>query len=204
MPDCCGQSKTDTVVTNRQPLLNGGLITNQPTFHPQPNNVFQQPSLSPPPVAHPNTFSPNGFQQQNGFQHQSGFQQQVGFQQQNSFQQQQPAWGQSHSPPPMNEYGATPISQATTLPTFTGTTYNGSQFDAASGFSPMNQPITLPKSLQSPHSPPPQLNAPVPRSNAPPIQDEGKMSISIDFGMCQHITLPQTLIFVQAQHFLVL
>ena len=171
--NCCGEDRNQRgVATNSQPpLFNGGTITNQPTFQPAFNGVFQQPTLSPPPAAHSNTLAPNGLQQQ-------------------------PAWGQSQSPPPMNEFGATPLSHMTAVPTYTGTTYNGSNFDVAKGFSSINQPIPRPQSSHPPHSPPPQLTA--------PIQDEGKMSISIDFGTYQHVISLQTLILVQVQHFLVL
>jgi hypothetical protein len=79
----------------------------------------------------------------------------------------------------MNEFGGMPLSQGTAIPTFTGTTYNSSHFDAGNGFPAMNQPITRPQSSLSPHSSPPQSKT--------PIQDEGKMSISIDFGMYQRV-----------------
>lgn len=151
---CCGEAKIQpgVAMNTQSPLLNGGTVTNQPTFHPGINNGFQQPTLSTPPIAH--TFPQNGFQQQL-------------------------AWGQSHSPPLIHEFGATPISQSTTaVPTFNGTTYHSSQFDVPSGFLSVNQPIPRPQSSHSPHSPPPQPKA--------PIQDEGKMSISIDFGTYQH------------------
>lgn len=72
----------------------------------------------------------------------------------------------------MNAASPTPVP---TVPTFTGTTYNGSNFDVATGFSSINQSIPRPKSSHSPHSPPPQSIA--------PTQDEGKMSVSIDFGV---------------------
>jgi hypothetical protein len=84
---------------------------------------------------------------------------------------------------------AAPPTPVPTVPTFTGTTYNGSNFDVATGFSSINQSIPRPKSSHSPHSPPPQ-------SNAPPTQDEGKMSVSIDFGVYPHTILLQTLILV--------
>jgi hypothetical protein len=76
---------------------------------------------------------------------------------QNNFQQ-----------PLMDQFGR----MSPPAPTFTGTTYNGSNFDVATGFSSIT--LARPQSSQYPHSPPPQLNV--------PIQDEGKMSVSIDFG----------------------
>lgn len=166
---CCGQAKIQqNGATNSQPpLLTGSTVTSQPSLHPGLNNAFQQPSISPPPPALPNA---NGFQQQ-------------------------PSWGQSHSPPLMNEFGASPLSQPTAVSTFNGTTYNGSHFNIANGFSSINQPIPRPTSAHSPHSPP-QLNV--------PIQDEGKMSISIDFGMLPPCNFISNLISVQVQHFLVL
>ena len=95
--------------------------------------------------------------------------------------------------PPVREFGAaSPLQQ----PSFTGTTYNGSNFDVVNGFSSINQSIARPKSSHSPHSPPPKVNA--------PTQDEGKMSVSIDFGVYPHATSLHSLILIQVQHFLVL
>ena len=106
---------------------------------------------------------------------------------QNNFQQ-----------PLMTEFGGTSLSQATTtVPTFTGTTYNGSLFDVANGFSSVNHAIARPQSSHSLHSPPPQPNA--------TIQNEGKMSVSIDFGVYPNvISLSNSHLFVQVQHSLVL
>jgi hypothetical protein len=189
---CCGQAKEQTgVVTNSQPFLGAGpgTIDSQPAYQPvlnYNNNGFLQPNVPTPPVAHHSTFS-NGFQ----------------------------------PPSPMREFGAAspPLAGSTFTGTtyngqpqqtaFTGSTYNGqpqqpamstftgSTYNNGSNFNSINQTITRPKSSHSPHSPPPQVN------NAP-VQDEGKMSISIDFGVCPHVTSSHSLILVQAQHSLVL
>lgn len=155
---CCGEAKDPPggmANSHQAPLLTGGTIISQPSSHPGLNNVFQQPSISPPPPV---------------------------------LQQPTNAW------PQMNEFGASTLTQATAVPTYNGTTYNGSHFDVANGFSSMNS-IPRPPSVHSPN-----LSPPKPK---PLIQDEGKMSISIDFGMYQYIFSLQTLILVQVQRFLV-
>ena len=201
---CCGQAKDQPgVVTNSQPFLGAGpgIIDSQPAYQPvlNYNNGFQPPSVSTPPIAHPhahNTF-PNGFQPpMREFGAASPAQQTAGPTFTGTTYNGQPRSQQTftgstyNGQPPMREFGASSPSQQSAVHTFTGTTYNGSNFN------PINQSITRPESSHSPHSPPPQLNA--------PIQDEGKMSISIDFGMCPHVTSLHSLIHVQAQHSLVL
>jgi hypothetical protein len=192
---CCGQAKHQSgVATNGQPsdflsAAGPGIIDTQPVYHDQPvlnglNSGFQPPNAPTTPLtAHHNTFS-------NGFQHPmrefggvSPFQQQtlVPTVTGTTYNGQQT---------PMREYGASPPSQQTALPTYTGTTFNGSNFSS------INHSITRPKSSHSPHSPPPQVNA--------PIQVEGKMSISIDFGVYPHVTSLHSLILAQVQHSLVL
>jgi hypothetical protein len=179
MVSCCGQAKDQPGVTNTQPFLGAGpgIIDSQPAYQPvlNYNNGFQPPSIPTPPVTHPPSHDHNTVS--NGFQ------------------------------PPMREFGAaSPPQQAG--PTITAT-YNGQpQFRASSPFqqtgvptsmsnfsngsnyfNSINQSITRPASAQSPHSPPPQVNAPI------PIQDEGKMSISIDFGVYTlYVTLCHPLI----------
>ncbi|KAF8970592.1 hypothetical protein BDZ97DRAFT_1790034 [Flammula alnicola] len=162
---CCGEPKENGLTNNVKPQAMGPIV-NQPTLQPglEKPQYFQQPSISPPPPAFANTFSANGFQQ--------------------TPQQQPGAWSQSPSPPPVNDFGA--LQNAGTPPppsTFNGsTTYNGSTFSVTNGFSSMNQPLMRPSSAHSPHmsisTPPPgQMN-----QHNPAVQEEGKMSISIDFG----------------------
>lgn len=221
---CCGQAKDQSgVVTNSQPFLGAGpgIIDSQPTYQPvlnYNNNNFQPPSVPSPPVAHPHDHNPfaNTFQppmrefgaaspQQTGptftgttYNGQPPFQQTVvptftgtSYNGQPPSQQHTFTGTTYNGQPPMREFGASSPPQQTAVPNFTGTTYNG-----GSNFNSINQSITRPKSSHSPHSPPPQVNT--------PIQDEGKMSISIDFGMYSHVSSLHSLILVQAQRSLVL
>jgi hypothetical protein len=142
---CCGEpndskegptnrSISDThVVNDQQPVPQPGLGT----------TLFQQPTISSPPLAYPNSYGQNGFQQQN---------------------------------PPPSLYSVSPNN-----------TFNGS-----ANYS-LNEPLLRPSSvLQSPHragtASPMSMSPPVMGTSLPPMQnssppsDEGKMSISIDFG----------------------
>ncbi|KAF8904785.1 hypothetical protein CPB84DRAFT_1677131 [Gymnopilus junonius] len=161
---CCGEPNTNNGATNRAQPQSTGMVASQPGYFPgmEKPQFFQQPSISPPPAAQMNPFSANGFQQT----------------------LQQPAWAHTATPPPVNEYGQVTANntgsamQASTA-TYNGT-YNGSNFNVASGFAPSNQPLAHPGHSHSPSlslstSPPP------PPASVPP-QDEGRLSISIDFG----------------------
>jgi len=168
---CCGEPK-DLSATNRPQPFPAAPVNTQPGFNPmmQQPQAFQQPSIPSPPLAHTtNGFSTNTFQQQT---------------------QQQTGWSQSPSPPPpTNDFAQ--LSQQMTggavNPTLNGSTYNGSSFNVNNGFSSINQPLMRPGSAHSPHmsiSTPPLSTSPplgMPQ-NTTQIQDEGKMSISIDFG----------------------
>lgn len=145
-----------------------GTISTQPGFQPglEKPATFHQPSLSPPPQAHSNTFATNGFQEAQFQQHL--LQQQSG----------------------LNDFGALQMQQNTGpggLPPGAGfangmQTYNGSTFNVANGFSAANQPLVRPSSSHSPGlslSTLPTQYTGTPNKVAP---DEGKMSISIDFG----------------------
>lgn len=165
---CCGEAKDlpGGMANTQAPLLTGGTvttITSQPATHPMPN-MIPNGVFQPPSILLPPPVHGNLQQQSTN------------------------AW--SHSPQ-MTEFGTSTLSQTTAIPTYNGTTYNGSHFDVANGFSSIPRP-------PSAHSP--NLSPPKPK---PAIQDEGKMSISIDFGMYQHIISLQTLILVQVQRFLV-
>jgi hypothetical protein len=170
MVSCCGQAKDQPGATNSQhyPGAGPGIIDSQPAYQPALNYGYPSPGIPTPPATHPpshdhNSF-PNGFQPQmtefggpptgsnyNGQPPMSAFQQQTG------------SFNNGSSQPPMR--ASSPFQQQT------GSFNNGSNFNS------ITQSITRPASAHSPHSPPPQVNAPT------PIQDEGKMSISIDFGV---------------------
>ena len=206
---CCGQAKDDPgVVMNSQrfPGAGPGIIDSQPTYQPVPNhniNGFQPPTIpSPPTVPSPsitphdyNPFSNHGLQPP--MRAMSPSQQSAGHAFSGSTYNGQPPFLQpnftgstfNNAQPLMREFGASSPPQQHAA-TFTGTTYNGSNFNS------VNHSLTRPKSSHSPHSPPPQVNA--------TVQDEGKMSVSIDFGVCSHVTSLHSLIPVQVQPSLVL
>lgn len=92
-------------------------------------------------------------------------------------------WGQSYTPQPVNQFGG-----YTSPPLTNGQSYNGSMFNGSSTFASSNEPLARPGSAHHSHqpsfgsgSPPPQIPA-FPKVASPP-PDEGKMSISIDFGI---------------------
>ena len=198
---CCGEAKAQPgVVTNSQPFLGAGpgIIDSQPTYQPvlnYNNNASQPPSVPSPPIVY-DPFSSGPMRE---FRATSPSQQSAAHTFTGSVYNGQPPFQQptftgttfNNGQSPMREFGASsPPQQQTPLPSFTGTTYNGSNFNST------NQSITRPKSSHSPNSPPPQVSA--------PKQDEGKMSISIDFGVYPHVTSLYSLILVQAQRSLVL
>ncbi|KAF9558515.1 hypothetical protein CPC08DRAFT_743329 [Agrocybe pediades] len=164
---CCGEPK-DVSGMNRPQPFQVAPVTTQPGFNPtmQQPQSFQQPSIPPPPPVHANGFGTT-----------------------NGLRQQQTGWSQSASPPPTNDFAQ--LNQHLTGPGMNptnGSTYNGSSFNVNSGFSSINQPLMRPGSAHSPHmsmtTPPPLSTSPplgIPQGTAP-VQDEGKMSISIDFG----------------------
>jgi len=161
---CCGEPKTNAPAnSNPRPQPTGPIVT-QPTSQPGLEKpFFQQPSISPPPAVHANAFTVNGFQQPG-----------------------QPAWGQSPSPPLANDFGTlTNSPMPSNTPTFNGSTYNGSTFNVNNGFSSMSQPFMRPTSSHSPDisvSTPALTSTSLMGKTGGQIQDEGKMSISIDFG----------------------
>ncbi|KAH9476914.1 Heat shock 70 kDa protein 12B [Psilocybe cubensis] len=159
---CCGEPKDANPPQNRAlPQHTGGTIVNQPGYTPglEKPQYFQQPSISPPPAIHANAFSVNGQQQQ-------------------IIQQQQTGWGGSPSPPPMNDFAQ--MNGASTNTAVNGT-YNGASFNVNNGFSASNAPLMRPGSAHNRNmsiSTPPLPNS----QSIVPAPDEGKMSISIDFG----------------------
>ncbi|CAA7262612.1 unnamed protein product [Cyclocybe aegerita] len=166
---CCGEPKNKpSLYNNGAGPQNTGTITTQPGSQPALEKplYFQQPNISPPPAVHANH---------------TNFHQQAG-----------QSWSNSPSPPPTNDFGAmntgggfgSPPMQPSLGHSF-GSTFNGSNFNVANGFSPANQPLLPPPATHTPQlsisSPFNTTSIPVNQPSAP-VQDEGKMSISIDFG----------------------
>lgn len=152
---CCGEPKDKVQNTQPQNIYAPNTITNQqPGPHMMPEKpLFQQPTVPSPPPIHGTP---------------------------------QAAWGQqTFSPQPVNQFGDYYSASSPPPPslshTYSGSTYNGA---GSSGFGSMHEPLMRPGSAhqsmygagtmggQNHMSPPPK----------PPL-DEGKMSISIDFGM---------------------
>lgn len=181
---CCGEPNNAPVPENRAVnTYNNQTVNQQPTPHPgfqgQPIS-FQQPNISSPPNAYSqNSFGPNGVGQ-------SGFQQPNGFQ-----QPQQNGWSHSPSPPPMNQFGQ---PNQPNLHAPTPSTYNAST-NSYGTMAPLLQPSPVHTPSQgfrsSTASPPGQMVSPAvppPQQAFKPPSDEGKMSVSIDFGPSAFLT----------------
>ncbi|KAF8064184.1 hypothetical protein FPV67DRAFT_1629198 [Lyophyllum atratum] len=161
---CCGEPANDTAVPQQPTPFYQGTVTQQPGLHPgleKSPQAFQQPTISTPPPAHAHNGAQNG------------------------------AWGQTFTPPP-NQFGG--YTQSTSPPLANGHSYNGSVFNASTGFSSMNEPLARPGSAHhtsySSGSPPPPVSIGFSPSQVASPPDEGKMSVSIDFGT-RFIPLPQ-------------
>jgi hypothetical protein len=183
---CCGESIDQPTDQEKKTLNgNGALMNQQPTQIPQMSDkMFQQPQIpSPPPI------------QQLGMQGTGNFQQ----------QQMQPQWMQqpSQSPPPnMNQFNPYALAASTSPGAmgnqFTGTTLNGmapngGMNGVVNGLqrpSPVHpaSPFQTNNAMMGAGIPPQSRTSAMPMEyNSPPV-DEGKMSISIDFGECKHIS----------------
>lgn len=153
---CCGQAKDGSEDTANRSVAVGqpGFVNQQPG--PQPGlekQVFQQPNIPSPPPVHP--YGQNGFSQQ-------------------------PSWGSQPSPSPPPPGAGPPFVSS------------GNGYPGSNGFS--TEPILRPDSAhQSSYGPgsrmsmtaSPMMSPPLPSmpsSTSPPL-DEGKMSVSIDFGV---------------------
>jgi len=153
---CCGSAKEPGIANSKPAPQHMGMVTAQPRGQP----MMHQPAISPPPQVHPNTFNPGA-----------------------QFQQQQNTGTQwtSGAPTPMNasEFGS--FNTATTATAFNGSAYNPSTFNVQTGFA-SNTPSVMRTS--SPAMSNMVSSTPMPQSrlsqSSPP--DEGKMSVSIDFG----------------------
>ncbi|KAF9529066.1 hypothetical protein CPB83DRAFT_790568 [Crepidotus variabilis] len=175
---CCGTPKDKSGVTNKGqvPQPTGAPVTTQPGFTPGlEKQLFQQPNLSPPPQAFLNSNGQNG----------SFMQQHTGGQQGGNLT---PQWTGSPSPPPgqhmMNpsDYGT--LNTASTATAYNGSTFNGSSFNAQTGSfvgSPQMGMVTPPPLAATPLPGQGRLAAQI-TGQQQPAADEGKMSVSIDFG----------------------
>ncbi|KAF5375362.1 hypothetical protein D9615_008000 [Tricholomella constricta] len=156
---CCGEP-VDTATPQQPTHVYTGTITQQPALQPglEKPPVFQQSTISTPPPAH-------------------------------ALDGASAPWGQSFSSPPVTQFGShTPPGSP---PPGSGHNYNGSIYNASGGFSSMNEPLAQPGSVRHAHHPsytsvtsPPLLSISLssPPKAASPPPNEGKMSISIDFG----------------------
>lgn len=157
---CCGEPY-DKPATNGQKQVgnNGYPIVQQPTPHPGAQfqeKQFQQPSIPSPPPTH--QFGQNGFPQQSWT----------------------PVSTQSPSPHPNQPYNPYGMSGTTSpgpiAPQFSGTTLNGMHPNGSF-------PAPTPGHLLSPSlSAPVMTTSRVTQNPVPQVSDEGKMSVSIDFG----------------------
>lgn len=153
---CCGEPNDGVQNTQPQNTYAQNTITNQ---QPGPHMVlekplFQQPTISSPPPTHGTP---------------------------------QPAWGQqTFSPPPVNQFGGYDPASSPPPPALSHT-YSGSTYNGSSGFGAMHEPLMRPGSAHQPMYGAGIMGgqnrmSPPPKPMSPPL-DEGKMSISIDFGM---------------------
>ncbi|KAF9054273.1 hypothetical protein BJ165DRAFT_1522813 [Panaeolus papilionaceus] len=173
---CCGSPKHAPPVQNnlQNQWQQPGTINTQPGYHPglEKPQTFQQPNLAQPPQAYANNFNTG-----------------------NGLQSPPPgAWNPTPSPPPqttdfasLNGHSSPLMAASTGTGTYAGTTLNGSNFSSNTAFSPQNGMQQLPKAPTpamtiTPNrgfSPPPQPQIP---SMPMQSEDDGKLSISIDFG----------------------
>jgi hypothetical protein len=157
---CCGKPSPPRMSNSSKPLpQQSGAVGTQPGLQPM---MMEKPTqfnhVSPPPQVHANAFNPNApFQQP----------QTTGNQQQ---------WHTTPSPPPRttNDFGSFNTGASSTA--FGPSTFNGSML---SGQTPYN---TSPQASLLRSASPPASNMLYGQPKGAP-QDEGKMSVSIDFGM---------------------
>ncbi|KAF9006946.1 hypothetical protein BDQ17DRAFT_1423037 [Cyathus striatus] len=156
---CCGQpDTTENIGANRHMEHVAGTISTQPAPHPgfdQPN-IFQHPTIATPPPVHSVA--------QNGFDHAT--------------------WNQTPSPP-INQLNALHTGNSglqASAPTYTGSSYLPDGVSSLSSNAPLMRPDSayLP-SVTLPPIPMAGSLSGVQQGQLPP-PDEGKMSVSIDFG----------------------
>lgn len=157
---CCGTAKEKPGLSGQRIPQNTGIVTSQPQLQPmmEKSPQFNQLlSVSPPPQVHTNTFNNNtGFQQP----------QMTGNQQ----------WGHtSPSTPPktLNDFGS--FNTATSSTALGASAYSGSLVNSQASH-------TTPQASFLRSASPPSSNILYGQPNGAPQHDEGKMSVSIDFG----------------------
>jgi hypothetical protein len=159
--NCCGEPAKKDSGANRSAPYNAQPRSQQPGFIPGPQvqqTPFQQPSITSPAPAH---------QFNNGYA-------------QDGFQQPGQTWGHTPSAlPPGNQLSPYASLPGTSSPNASGTIYDGSTHSYnTTGNQPLMRP---PSALRSENTSPRPM--PIPQSpNFAPPSDEGKMSVSIDFG----------------------
>jgi len=176
---CCG-SKSSPRLSNKPLPQIKGTVAAQPASQPmmqKPAQFNQLSNVSPPPQVHTGSFTNTPFQQP----------QATGNQQQ---------WHTIPSPPPKttNEYGSFNTASSTA---FGPSTFNGSMLNGQTPYT------TSPQASLLRSASPTALYG----QNKGAPQDEGKMSVSIDFGMSCRFHRRFIQIFIvtsQVQHSLVL
>lgn len=171
---CCGEPNKPKDEANRVAPFNGQTVNQQPGPHPGVQYHEKQASFQQPTIPSPTPTHPYGQQSFNGH---------------NGHQQTPSNWSQhSPSPPPMNQFGAygAPGLPAPTPSSFNGSSTAYSQHQSLLQPSPVHN-ASFRGNTSSPHtsmtSPPPMTATPMPRQDFRPPSDEGKMSVSIDFGV---------------------
>ncbi|KAF5326409.1 hypothetical protein D9611_000946 [Ephemerocybe angulata] len=159
---CCGEAAKPDDLQNRTsvPGAGYGVVNSQPNGHPpleQPQTGFHQPDLAPPPA----TYGPPQMQQHN-----------------TGMSTGTPQWGQSMSPPP-------PIGAM--QPQFTGYSTSNSPPPGSTYGNMADSIMRPPSAFSASHGATPSISGapPLPMMPAGLAQkpaDEGRMSISIDFG----------------------
>ncbi|KAJ3995986.1 hypothetical protein F5050DRAFT_1762962 [Lentinula boryana] len=153
---CCGEAKSSNDERQTRANVGNQIISQQPGpmagLSEKPGAVFQSPS--PPPAAHPNYYGQNV----------------------------QPTWpSSSPSPPPMNQFGTPPPGSPPSNASFSLNSRIGDSLARPSSSFQAGHGIGAGGSM-SPSMSPPSMTPVQIRSESSTVVDEGKMSISIDFG----------------------
>ncbi|KAJ3786434.1 hypothetical protein GGU10DRAFT_290232 [Lentinula aff. detonsa] len=153
---CCGEAKSSNDERQTRANVGNQIISQQPGpmagLSEKPGAVFQSPS--PPPAVHPNYYGQNV----------------------------QPPWpSSSPSPPPMNQFGTPPPGSPPSNASFSFNSRIGDSLARPSSSFQAGHGIGAGGSMSLSMSPPSMTPVQI-RSESSTVVDEGKMSISIDFG----------------------